>query len=46
MPKLALNEYYALLRQNFCGFIERSFYELNPRQNWKPAFEARPSGSS
>ena len=35
---LTLNEYHAILRQDFCAFIERSFYELNPRteflSNW------------
>ena len=33
-----INEYHAALRHDFCGFIERSFYELNPETeflvNW------------
>src|ERR1700736_1351973 len=33
-----MNEYHAILRQDFCGFIERSFYELNAEtkflSNW------------
>ncbi len=35
---LTPDEYRALLRQDLCGFIEKSFYELNPhtefRSNW------------
>jgi hypothetical protein len=30
MPNVTLNEFHAILRQDFCGFNERSFYELNP----------------
>jgi predicted phage terminase large subunit-like protein len=36
--KLTSDEYQAILRQDFYGFIERSFYELNPEtkflHNW------------
>lgn len=34
MMNLTLNEYNAILRQDFCAFIERSFYELNPNTNY------------
>jgi predicted phage terminase large subunit-like protein len=38
MLNLTTDEYQAILRQDFCGFIERSFYELNPEtkflHNW------------
>ncbi|MGH7071957.1 MAG: phage terminase large subunit [Acetobacteraceae bacterium] len=30
MTALTLPEYHALLRQDFCSFLERCFYELNP----------------
>ena len=33
---IPMNEYHALLRQDFCGFIERSFYELNPETEFLP----------
>lgn len=33
---LSLNEYHAFLRQDFCAFIERSFYELNPQTEFLP----------
>ena len=35
-PKLTMSEYQTLLRQDFCGFIERSFYELNPETEFLP----------
>lgn len=38
MPIIPMNEYHAILRQDFCGFLEKSFYELNPEtkflRNW------------
>src|SRR6266581_7598839 len=36
MPNLTLNEYHAVLRQDFCAFIERSFDELNPQTEFLP----------
>src|SRR5579864_4442334 len=36
MINLSLNEYHAILRQDFCAFIERSFYELNPQTEFLP----------
>ena len=30
------NDYHAILRQDFCGFIERSFNELNPQTEFLP----------
>jgi predicted phage terminase large subunit-like protein len=36
MPNLTVNEYHAILRRDFCGFIERSFYELNPETEFLP----------
>jgi hypothetical protein len=35
-PNLTTSEYQALLRHDFCGFIERSFYELNPETESQP----------
>ena len=34
--KLTPNEYCAMLRSDFDGFIERSFYELNPTTPFQP----------
>ncbi len=34
--KLTTDEYQSILRQDFCGFIERSFYELNPETKFLP----------
>ena len=34
--KLTPNEYCAMLRSDFNGFIERSFYELNPTTPFQP----------
>ena len=38
MKNASAKEYAAILRSDFCGFIERSFYELNPvtifKDNW------------
>jgi predicted phage terminase large subunit-like protein len=39
MPNLTLNEYHAILRQDFCAFIERSFYELNPCTEFIPNWD-------
>lgn len=36
MLNLTTNEYNAMLRQDFCGFIERSFYVLNPQAEFLP----------
>src|SRR5580704_7485128 len=36
MPNLTMDDYHAILRQDFCGFIERSFYELNPGTEFLP----------
>jgi predicted phage terminase large subunit-like protein len=36
MMNLSLSEYHAILRQDFCAFIERSFYELNPQTEFLP----------
>lgn len=33
---IPMNEYHAIMRQDFCGFIERSFYELNPETEFLP----------
>lgn len=33
---LSANEYRAVLRQDLCAFIERSFYELNPTSIFHP----------
>jgi predicted phage terminase large subunit-like protein len=36
--RMTINEYRAFLRQDFCAFVEKSFYELNPTtpflRNW------------
>jgi hypothetical protein len=36
MPNLTLNKYRAILLQDFCWFVERSFYELNPEAEFLP----------
>src|SRR5580704_10486663 len=36
MPNLTMDDYHAILRQDFCGFIERIFYELNPGTEFLP----------
>jgi predicted phage terminase large subunit-like protein len=35
--QLTLEEYRAVLRNDFASFIERSFYELNPQANFQPS---------
>ena len=36
MPDLDLAEYKALLREDFCSFLERCFYELHPHGQFLP----------
>jgi hypothetical protein len=36
MKSLSLNEYYAVLRNDFFTFMERSFYQLNPDVEFLP----------
>ena len=38
MIKMTANEYCALLRQDLCPFVERSFQELNPYTEFRPGW--------